>query len=87
MTADEYEQLPPEKKEHFAMCAKCGEIFDRRSLDGVLFHGDHKHRPNSVFRLGKAGLGHSRHVPVLVIIGDHFAALLASVEVSFLRLA
>ena len=46
-TFDEYEQLPREEKEHFAMCAKCGEIFDRRSLDEVLFHHtDHKHRPD-----------------------------------------
>jgi hypothetical protein len=36
MTADEYERLAPEEKEHFAMCVKCGEMFDRRSLDEVL---------------------------------------------------
>jgi hypothetical protein len=42
MTLNEYEQLRPEEKEHFAMCAKCCEIFDRRSLDEVLFHTDHK---------------------------------------------
>jgi hypothetical protein len=46
MTIEEYEQLPPEEKEHFAMCAKCCEIFDRRSLDEVMFHTDHKHRPD-----------------------------------------
>ena len=47
MTADEYEQLPPEEREHFAMRAKCCEIFDRRSLDEVLFHhSDYKHRPD-----------------------------------------
>jgi hypothetical protein len=45
MTHDQYEQLPPEEKEHFAKCAECGEIFDRRSLDEVLFHhAGHKHR-------------------------------------------
>jgi len=27
MTTDEYEELPPEEKEHFAKCAKCGELF------------------------------------------------------------
>jgi hypothetical protein len=44
---DEYEKLPPEEKEHFAACLECGEIFDRRSLDEVLFHHtDHKHRPD-----------------------------------------
>jgi hypothetical protein len=36
MTADEYEHLAPEEKEYFAMCVKCGEMFDRRSLDEVL---------------------------------------------------
>jgi hypothetical protein len=47
MTHDQYEQLPPEEKEHFAKCAECGEIFDRRSLDEVLLHyTDHKHRPD-----------------------------------------
>jgi hypothetical protein len=36
MTAHEYEDLAPEEKEHFAMRVKCGETFDRRSLDEVL---------------------------------------------------
>jgi hypothetical protein len=36
MTADETEHLAPEEKEHFAMCVKCEEMFDRRSLDEVL---------------------------------------------------
>jgi hypothetical protein len=46
MTTHEYEKLPPKEKEHFAMCTKCGEAFDRRNLDEVLFHTDHKHRPD-----------------------------------------
>jgi hypothetical protein len=46
MTRDEYEKIPPEEKGHFAKCAKCGEMFDRRSLDEVLFHTEHKHRPD-----------------------------------------
>jgi hypothetical protein len=46
MTLDEHEKLPPGEKEHFAICTKCPEIFDRRSLDEVLFHTDHKHRPD-----------------------------------------
>jgi hypothetical protein len=47
VTADEYEKLPPEEKKHFAKCSTCGEIFDRRSLDEVLFHHtDHKQRPD-----------------------------------------
>ena len=47
VTADEYEKPPPEEKEHFGTCSECGAIFDRRSLDEVLFyHTDHKHRPD-----------------------------------------
>jgi hypothetical protein len=47
MTADEYEELPPEEKEHFLRCPECGEMFHRRSLDEVLFHFvDHKPRPD-----------------------------------------
>jgi len=46
MTTDEYEKLQHEEKQHFAKCAKCGEIFDRRSLDEVLFHTNHKHWPD-----------------------------------------
>jgi len=47
MTLDEYEKLPSEEKEHFAECLACGEIFDRRSLDKVLFHHTgHKDRPD-----------------------------------------
>jgi hypothetical protein len=41
MTRDQYEQLPPKEKEHFAKCQECGEMFDRRSLDEVLFDTDH----------------------------------------------
>ena len=46
MTTDQYEKLPADEKEHLAECAKCGEIFDRRSLDEVLFHTEHKHQPD-----------------------------------------
>ena len=47
MTREEYEKLPPEERDHFAKCAECGALFDRRSLDEVLFHAtDHKHRPD-----------------------------------------
>jgi hypothetical protein len=47
MTANEYEQLPTDEKEHFATCSECGEIFDRRSLDEVLFHhAGHRPRPD-----------------------------------------
>jgi hypothetical protein len=47
MTIDEYDKLASDEREHFAKCEKCGEIFDRRSLDEVLFHhAGHKHRPD-----------------------------------------
>jgi len=46
MTTEDYDRLPPEEKEHFERCEECGEMFDRRSLDEVLFHTDHRHRPD-----------------------------------------
>jgi len=47
MTLDEYDKLSPDEKEHLATCPECGEMFDRRSLDEVLFHhAGHKHRPD-----------------------------------------
>jgi hypothetical protein len=47
LAPDEYEKLPLEEKEHYAECSECGEIFDRRSLDEVMFHhADHKHPPD-----------------------------------------
>jgi hypothetical protein len=30
MTADEYEKLFPDEKEHFAEGSECGEIFERK---------------------------------------------------------
>jgi hypothetical protein len=44
MTRDEYEKLSPGEQEHFMECSQCGEMFDRRSLDEVMFHQDHKER-------------------------------------------
>jgi hypothetical protein len=56
MTADEYDKLTAKEKEHFARCAKCGEILDPRSLDEALFHTDHKTPPRySVLRVKEAG--------------------------------
>jgi hypothetical protein len=42
----EIKRLETVAAEHFAECPECGEIFDRRSLDEVLFHTDHKTRPD-----------------------------------------
>ena len=45
MTLNEYNKLPAEEKEHSAKCQECGEWYDRRSLDEVVFHCiDHKPR-------------------------------------------
>jgi hypothetical protein len=46
MTADEYEKLPPEEKEHFYRCSKCGQRLDRRELRDVIFH-ETDHKPNA----------------------------------------
>ena len=59
--------LLPQEKEHFATCSEY-EIFDRRSLDEVLFHTDHKQRLDIQYSARKAALRHFRHVRVLVII-------------------
>jgi hypothetical protein len=31
---------------HFYKCQTCGAMVDKRQLDDVLFHEDHRHRPN-----------------------------------------
>jgi hypothetical protein len=42
---------PRKEKEHFARCTECGDMFDRRSLDEVLFHcTDHKHPPDILWQ-------------------------------------
>jgi hypothetical protein len=46
MTKQDYEMLPADEQSHFMECPKCGEMFDRRQLDEVLFHMDHKPRPD-----------------------------------------
>ena len=46
MTTDEYEELPPQEKEHFFQCSKCGELVDNRELRDVIFHEtNHKQKP------------------------------------------
>jgi hypothetical protein len=46
MKKSEYEKLSPEEQKHFMECPECGEMFDRRSLDEVVFHQDRKQRPD-----------------------------------------
>jgi uncharacterized C2H2 Zn-finger protein len=54
MTADEYEKLPPEEKEHFYRCPECGQVVDKRELRDVIFHEtDHKPKPDIPRIIGK----------------------------------
>jgi hypothetical protein len=46
MTAADFEQLDEAEKKHFYRCKQCGEMVDMRQLDDVLFHEDHKLRPD-----------------------------------------
>jgi hypothetical protein len=34
MTTDEYEKLPPQEREHFFQCSKCGELGHKREASG-----------------------------------------------------
>ena len=45
MTREQYEKLPAEDLEHFMQCPRCGEMFDKRSLDEVVFHIHPRRRP------------------------------------------
>ncbi len=40
------DSLSAEGKPHFYLCEECGEMVDKRQLDDVLFHEDHKPRPD-----------------------------------------
>ena len=46
MTKSDYDQLSLYHKQHFYQCQQCGEMVDMRQLDDVLFHEDHKPRPD-----------------------------------------
>jgi hypothetical protein len=46
MNKSDYDQLNAEEKQHFYQCQQCGEMVDMRHLDDVLFHEDHKPRPD-----------------------------------------
>jgi hypothetical protein len=52
MNSAEFEQLPEVEKEHFYKCKRCGEMVDKRQLDDVLFHEDHKPRPDIQYTAG-----------------------------------
>jgi hypothetical protein len=73
VTPEEYEQLPPEEKEHFATCSECGEIFDRRSLDEVLFHFvDHKPRPDIQYSGRRRTLAVIPHYPANLVMDNGY---------------
>jgi len=42
------------EKQRFYKCQKCGEMVDKRRLDDVLFHEDHKRRPDIQYEGVKA---------------------------------
>jgi hypothetical protein len=46
MTKLGYYQLSAEEKQHFYQCQHCGEMVNMRQLDDVLFHEDHRPRPD-----------------------------------------
>jgi len=46
MTKSDFEKLDAEEKQHFYQCQQCEEMVDKRQLDDVLFHEDHKPRPD-----------------------------------------
>jgi hypothetical protein len=57
MTLAEYEELPPEEKEHFFECPECGQFVDKRELRDVIFHvTGHKPKPEIPGNKGKAFL-------------------------------
>jgi hypothetical protein len=45
MNAADFDELSESEKRHFYQC-RCGEMLDKRQLDDVLFHEDHKQRPD-----------------------------------------
>jgi hypothetical protein len=54
MTADEFEKLPPEEKDHFYRCRECGQLVDKRELRDVIFHEtDHKVKSHIPRIIGK----------------------------------
>ncbi|MFZ3374465.1 MAG: hypothetical protein WA183_02820 [Chthoniobacterales bacterium] len=46
MMKSEFEDLSAEERKHYYECTECGEMVDKRQLDEVLFHEDHKPRPD-----------------------------------------
>jgi hypothetical protein len=49
----EYEKLSKEKQRHFYQCRGCGEMADMRQLNDVVFHEDHKQRPDIQYSGGE----------------------------------
>jgi hypothetical protein len=45
-TALPHESSPADDKCHFYKCQTCGAMVDKRELDDVIFHEDHRHRPD-----------------------------------------
>jgi len=50
MTAEEYEKLGADDREHFMQCPDCREMFDLWSSEDVVFHLAHHKPKRSAFR-------------------------------------
>jgi len=51
MSTGEYAKLPAADQEHFYQCPDCGEMFDFRSLDDVVFHLAYHKPQRPAFRI------------------------------------
>ena len=47
MNAADFNDLNESEKSHFYKCEHCGEMVDKRQLDDVLFHEDHRSPPRN----------------------------------------
>ena len=63
MNPADFEQLPDSEKQNFYRCKQCGEMVDMRQLDDVVFHEDHKPRPDIQYSGSKRlRFGESRRI-------------------------
>ena len=46
LSGADFNKLDDAEKKHFYRCKQCGEMVDKRQLDDVLFHEEHKPRPD-----------------------------------------
>ena len=46
LAGSDFDAVPDEEKIHYYRCADCQKLVDKRQLDDVLYHQDHKQRPD-----------------------------------------